>query len=59
MLTEKYLEVVIEEFLKNRETIVINDFVRETGVERQDIVKYLRMNNNYEEKTIGAFVRKR
>lgn len=59
MLMEKYLEVVIEEFLKKRDYLQVNDFVRETGVERQDIVKYLRMNNNYEEKTIGAFVRKR
>jgi len=58
MLTEKYLEIIIEEFLKKRDYLQVSDFIRETGIERQDIVKYLRMNDNYEEKTIGVFIRK-
>jgi len=57
-LKDKYIELVVSYYLKEHSNIVIKDFIEETGIDRQVCVKYFRNNDNYEEKTIGVFVRK-
>lgn len=58
-MTEKYMEIVIEAFLKTKQDnryINISSFVLETGVDRSEITKYLR-NQGWIEQTIGVFMR--
>lgn len=55
-MTDKYLKVLIDYYLNEKKInhLDVSGFVRESGVERVEVVKYLRQNN-WKEQTIGVF----
>lgn len=58
MLNEKYMQVVIDYYLKkdtSRTYVVISDFIEKTGMSRQSAVTFFRNNNDWKESTIGTF----
>lgn len=60
MLTKRYMEAVIEEYFKNKPNenhINVSNFIRETGLTRQEVTTFFRQND-YQEATIGVFKRK-
>lgn len=58
MLTEKYLKIIIEEYLNKKDYLEINDFIKETGIERKEIISYINSTEDFREATIGIYVRK-
>lgn len=60
MLVEKYMELIINEYFKDKKDLTfieLNRFVKETGLNRMDVVQYFNVNN-YKETIIGNFMRK-
>lgn len=56
-MQHEYMDLIVQAYLKKKNdkyTIVVSDFVKETGVQTRDIVSYLNARN-WQERTIGLY----